>query len=126
MATFGRARRAPGSGNAFLRPFAVLFVVSLALLLFRDTTFVRAGATFVTELLVPAERVLGQVGSTAGGFWQAVAEIENLRTDNDSLKARGEQLTLENVPLREQAFRPQQAAHRAGAAYALTLRTAAA
>src|SRR5207237_1331560 len=84
MATFGRARRAPGSGNAFLRPFAGLLVVSLALLLLRDTTFVRAGATFVTELLVPAERVLGQVGSTAGGFWQAIAELENLRTNNDS------------------------------------------
>src|SRR2546421_70568 len=66
MATFGRARRAPGSGNAFLRPFAGLLVVSLALLLLRDTAFVRSGATFVTELLVPAERVLGQVGSTVG------------------------------------------------------------
>src|SRR5438034_739207 len=96
MATFGRARRAPGSGNAFLRPFAGLLVVSFALLLLRDTTFVRSGATFVTELLVPAERVLGQLGSTAGGFRQAIAEIENLRTDNDTLKARVDQLTLEN------------------------------
>src|SRR6266852_7304611 len=104
MATFGRARRAPGSGNAFLRPFAGLFVVSLALLLLCDTTFVRAGATFVTELLVPAERVLGQVGSTAGGFWQAIAEIETLRTDNDALKAKVDQLTLENVKLREQSL----------------------
>src|SRR5438874_2806309 len=101
MATFGRTRRAPGSGNAFVRPFAILFVVSLALLLLRDTAFVRGGATFVTELLVPAERVLGQVGSTAGGFWQAIAEIENLRTDNDALKAKVDQLTLENVQLRE-------------------------
>src|SRR3989449_2417462 len=115
MATFGRARRVPGSGNAFLRPFAVLFVVSLALLLLRDTTFVRAGATFVTELLVPAERVLGQVGSTAGGFWQAIAEIENLRTDNDTLKSRVDQLTLENVQLREQAFQAQQAMRLPGA-----------
>src|SRR5205085_1521739 len=123
MASFGRARRVPGSGNAFLRPFAVLFVVSLALLLLRDTTFVRAGATFVTELLVPAERVLGQVGSTAGGFWQAIAEIENLRTDNDSLKARVDQLTLENVQLREQAFQAQQGTQLAEAAKALKLQT---
>src|SRR6266566_3412034 len=123
MATFGRARRAPGSGNAFIRPFAALFVVSLALLLLRDTTVVRAGATFVTELLVPAERVLGQVGSTAGGFWQAVAEIENLRTDNDTLKARVDQLTLENVQLREQSFQAQQAMQLAEAAKALKLRT---
>jgi len=109
MASFGRARRAPGAGNAFIRPFAALLLVSLALLLLRDTAFVRAGATFVTELLVPAERVLGQVGSTAGGFWQAIAEIENLRSDNDTLKARVDQLTLENVQLREQAFQAQQA-----------------
>src|SRR5687768_11426463 len=123
MATFGRARRAPGSGNAFLRPFAALFLVSLALLLLRDTGFVRAGATAVTEILVPAERVLGQVGSTAGGFWQAIAEIENLRTDNDALKARVDQLTLENVQLREQAFQTQQAVQLAEAARTLNLQT---
>src|SRR3989441_12180140 len=123
MATFGRARRAPGSGNAFLRPFVVLFVVSLALLLLRATSFVRAGATFLPELLVPAERVLGQVGSTAGGFWQAIAEIENLRTDNDTLKARVDQLTLENVQLREQAFQAQQAMQLAEAAKRLKLQT---
>src|ERR1700694_1899640 len=123
MATFGRARRAPGSGNAFLRPFAALFVVSLALLLLRETTFVRAGATFVTELLVPAECVLGQVGSTAGGFWQAIAEIENLRTHTDPPKARVDQLPLENVQLREQAFQAQQGMLLAEAAKALKLRT---
>jgi rod shape-determining protein MreC len=123
MATFGRARRAPGSGNTFLRPFAALFVVSLALLLLRDTGFIRAGATFVTELLVPAERVLGQVGSTAGGFWQAIAEIENLRTDNDTLKAKVDQLTLENIQLREQTFQAQQAMQLAEAAKALKLQT---
>src|SRR2546430_13160730 len=123
MATFGRARRAPGSGNAFLRPFAALLLVSLALLVLRDTSFVRAGATFLTELLVPAERVLGQVGSTAGGFWQAIAEIENLRTDNDTLQAKADQLTLENVQLREQAFQAQQAMQLAEAAKALKLQT---
>jgi rod shape-determining protein MreC len=123
MATFGRARRAPGSGNAFLRPFASLLAVSLALLLLRDTVFVRAGATFVTEVLVPAERVLGQVGSTAGGFWQAIAEIENLRTDNDLLKAKVDQLTLENIQLRELAFQVQQSTQLAEAAKALKLQT---
>src|SRR4029077_20411807 len=123
MATFGRARRAPGAGNTFLRPFAALFVVSLALLLLRDTTFVRAGAPLVTELLVPAVQVLGQVGSKAGGFWQAIADIENLRTDNDALKARVDQLTIENVQLREQAFQTQQAMQLAEAAKALKLQT---
>src|SRR5438270_11058414 len=111
MASFGRARRAPGSGSTFLRPFAALFLVSLALLLLRETAFVRSGATFVTELLVPAERVLGQVGSTPGGFWQAIAEIENLRTDNETLKAQVAELTLETVQLREQSLQALQSAH---------------
>src|SRR3982074_3986783 len=123
MARLGPARRAPGSGNAFLRPFAALFVVSLALLLLRATGFVRAGATFVTELLVPAERVLGQVGSTAGGFWQAIAEIENLRTDNGVLKAKGAGLTLENVELRDESFQALQSAQLAEAAKKLKLQT---
>src|SRR5438445_13723275 len=120
MATFGRARRAPGSGNAFLRPFAALLLVSLALLVLRDTSFVRAGATFLTELLVPAERVLGQVGSTTGGFWQAIAELDNLRTDNDPLKAEVDRLTLANVQLREQALQAEQAMQLPAAAHPLT------
>jgi rod shape-determining protein MreC len=123
MATFGRARRAPGAGGGFLRPFAALLFVSFALLLLRDTTFVRSGASFVTGLLIPAERVLGQVGGTAGGFWQAIAEIENLRTDNEALKAKVDKLTLENVQLREQAFQAQQAAQLAEAAKSLKLDT---
>src|SRR5437868_14924659 len=119
MASFGRARRAPGSGNAFLRPFAGLLVVSLALLLLRETAFVRSGATFVTELLVPAVRVLAQVGSTAGGFWQAIAEIENLRPDNETLKAKVDDLKLENVQLREQSFQALHSAQLAEAIQAL-------
>jgi rod shape-determining protein MreC len=123
MATFGKARRAQGGGNAFLRPFAALLFVSLALLVLRDTVAVRAGKTFVTELLVPAERVLGHVGGAMSGFWQAIAEIENLRTDNDSLRAANDRLTLENIQLRETAFQAQQATQLAAAAKALQLKT---
>ncbi|HEV8537139.1 MAG TPA: rod shape-determining protein MreC [Candidatus Limnocylindria bacterium] len=123
MATFGRARRAPGAGNAFLRPFALLLAVSLALLLLRDTAAVRAGATFVTELLVPAERVLGGVGSSVSRMWQAVVEIETLRTDKDALQAEVDLLTLENVQLREQIIQAQQATQLGAAARALPLKT---
>src|SRR5256884_5758624 len=123
MATFGRARPPPASGTASAPPSPAFFFVSLALLLLRDTSFVRAGATFVTELLVPAERVLGQVGSAAGGAWQAVTEIENLRTDNDALKAKVDELTLENVQLREQSFQALQSAQLAEAAKKLKLQT---
>src|SRR5207245_3160451 len=50
-------------------------------------------------------------------------EIATRRTAHGSLKARVDQLTLENVQLREQAFQAQQAAQLAEAAKALKLRT---
>ena len=123
MATFGRARRAPGSQNAFLRPFGALLAVSLLLLVLRDTAFVRDGSAGATQLLVPVERVLGQIGSTVGNAWQAVAEIETLRTDNDQLRAQVDQLTLENIQLREQAFAQAQSAQLAAVAKALPYKT---
>src|SRR5439155_6182031 len=98
MATFGRARRAQG-GNAFVRPLAFLLTVSLALLLLRDTAAIRGVSIFATEFLVPAERVLGAVGSSVSGFWQSIAEIENLRSDNKDLHAQVDRLALENVQL---------------------------
>src|SRR2546425_549649 len=85
VATFGRTRRAQGGGNAFVRPLAFLLTVSLALLLLRDTAAIRGVSIFATEFLVPAERVLGAVGSSVSGFWQSIAEIENLRSDSKVL-----------------------------------------
>ena len=126
MATFGRARRAQGGGNAFARPFAVLFALSLALLLLRDTVIVRNTAARATDVLVPVERVLGQVGTSAARFWQAIAEIERLRSDNDALRAQNDRLTLENVQLREQAFAAQQAAQLAAVAKTLPYKTVSA
>src|SRR2546427_602023 len=123
MATFGRARRAQGGSNAFGRPFVALLALSLALLLLRDTAVIRNAATHATELLVPVERVLGQVGTSAGRFWQAIAEIERLRSDNDALRAQNDRLTLENVKLREQAFAAQQAAQLAAVAETLPYKT---
>src|SRR2546428_9320858 len=126
MATFGRARRAQSGSNAFARPFLALFALSLALLLLRDTAVIRNVATHATEVLVPVERVLGQVGTSAGRFWQAIAEIERLRSDNDALRAQNDRLTLENVQLREQAFAAQQAAQLAVVAKTLPYKTVSA
>jgi len=126
VATFGRARRAQGGGNAFARPFAALFALSLALLLLRDTVIVRSAAARATDVLVPVERVLGQVGTSAARFWQAIAEIERLRSDNDALRAQNDRLTLENVQLREQAFAAQQAAQLAVVAKTLPYKTVSA
>src|SRR2546430_13420466 len=100
MATFGKARRAQGGGSAFLRPFGFLLTVSLALLLLRDTAAVRGVSTFATEFLVPAERVLGSVGSSVSGFWQSIAEIENLRGDRRSEEHTSELQSQSNLVCR--------------------------
>jgi rod shape-determining protein MreC len=97
--------------------------VSLVLLLLRDTGFVRNGSAAATELLVPVERVLGTVGSTFGNAWQAVVEIESLRDDNKQLRSQVDQLTLENVQLREQTFAQAQAAQLASVAKSLPYKT---
>src|SRR5207247_1570158 len=87
MATFGRARRTSGGAAAFGRPLVVLLAVSLGLLLLRDTAVVRGAAAGATDLLVPVERVLGAIGAPVSHAWQAVTEIETLRSDDAALRA---------------------------------------
>ena len=108
MATFGRARRTSGGAAAFGRPLVVLLAVSLGLLLLRDTAVVRGAAAGATDLLVPVERVLGAIGAPVSHAWQAVTEIETLRSDDAALRAENDRLTLENVQLQEQAFSARQ------------------
>lgn len=106
MASFGRARRTQSSA---LRPFALLVVVSLLLLGLRNTDVVRGSSTFVTQLLVPVQRVLADVGAAGDRFASAIAQIDQLRDDNTRLQTENDRLTLENVRLREQAIAGQQA-----------------
>ena len=106
MASFGRTRRTQGS---VLRPFALLVVVSVLLLGLRNTDLVTGSATFLTQLLVPVQRVLADVGATGDRFASAIAQIDSLRDDNSRLQTENDRLTLENVRLREQAIAGQQA-----------------
>jgi rod shape-determining protein MreC len=106
MASFGRARRTQGS---VLRPFVLLVVVSVLLLGLRNTDVVTGSATFLTQLLVPVQRVLADVGATGDRFASAIAQIDSLRDDNSRLQTENDRLTLENVRLREQAIAGQQA-----------------
>jgi rod shape-determining protein MreC len=106
MASFGPARR---SQKGVLRPFALLVAVSLLLLGLRNTDAVRGSSTFVTQLLVPAQRVLADVGAAGDRFASAIAQIDRLRDDNSRLQTENDRLTLENVRLREQAIVGQQA-----------------
>ena len=106
MASFGRARR---TQNGVLRPFALLVVVSLLLLAARNTDAVRASSTFLTQLLVPVQQVLANVGAAGDRFASAISQIDRLRDDNSRLQTENDRLTLENVRLREQAIVGQQA-----------------
>jgi len=108
VASFGRTRRAQQGGS--FRLFAVLFAISIVLLLARNSDPVRGAAMFGTQLLVPVQRVLADAGITSNRFVQAITEIETLRADNAALHAEVDRLTLENVQLREAAFAAQQAA----------------
>jgi len=106
MASFGRARRTQGS---VLRPFALLVLASLLLLWARNTDVVRGSSTFLTQLLVPVQRVLADVGAAGDRFASAISQIDRLRDDNARLLTENDRLTLENVRLREQAIAGQQA-----------------
>jgi rod shape-determining protein MreC len=106
MASFGRARRTQGG---VLRPFALLVLVSLLLLGLRNTDVVRGTSTFLTQLLVPVQRVLADVGNAGDRFASAISQIDQLRDDNSRLQTENDRLTLENVRLREQAIAGQQA-----------------
>ncbi|HUG05231.1 MAG TPA: rod shape-determining protein MreC, partial [Candidatus Limnocylindria bacterium] len=106
MASFGRARR---TQSGVLRPFALLVVVSLLLLGLRNTDAVRGSSTFLTQLLVPVQQVLANVGVAGDRFASAIAQIDQLRDDNTRLQTENDRLTLENVRLREQAIAGQQA-----------------
>jgi len=120
VASFGRTRRAQAS---FIRPFIVLLIVSALLLYARNSEPVRAAAVFTTQLLVPVQRVLADVGTRADRFAQAITEIDTLRNDNASLRNEVDRLTLENVQLREAAFAAQQAAKLGDIAKTLPFKT---
>jgi len=123
VASFGRARRAQAG---FFRPFAILMAISLVLLLSRNSEPVQKVATGATQLLVPIQRVLADVGVTSNRFVQAITEIERLRADNAALRADVDRLTLEHVQLREAAFAAQQAAKLGEVAKTLKYETVAA
>jgi rod shape-determining protein MreC len=121
MASLGRTRQR--RTNSVGRPFAVLFVVSLLLLLFRSADVVRATATVGTQVLVPVQRGLAETGVTTNRFFQAIGEIDRIRAENADLRAANDRLTLENARLAEAAIAARQDAKLAAAQRALPYKT---
>lgn len=99
-------RRAPRN----LRQFFALFGVSLLLLLARDTDLVKGAQAVAAQALLPLQRAVADVGSTATQFFGAIGEIDRLRGENAQLRARVDGLSLENVALRERVVAAEQTA----------------
>lgn len=121
MATLGRSR--PRSSGNGLQTFAVLFVVSIAILLARNTDVLQTAASGATAVLVPFQSALASFGSGVDRFFQAAREIETLRTNNAGLRDDNQRLTLENVRLREQVVAAEQLASLAEVSRALPYET---
>jgi rod shape-determining protein MreC len=124
MATFGRTRAR--RTNSVVRPFAVLFVVSTLLLLFRSADVVRSAAAVGTQVLVPVQRALAETGITTNRWFQAVGDLDKIRAENVSLRVANDRLTLENARLAEAAIAAQQGAKLDAAQRALPYKTIAA
>jgi rod shape-determining protein MreC len=121
MATLGRTRAR--RTNSVARPFALLFVISLLILLFRSAAVVQGAAEVGTQVLVPVQRALAETGITTNRFFQAIGELDRLRTDNADLRAANDRLTLENARLAEASIAAQQAAKLDAAQRALPYKT---
>ena len=120
MASLGRARR---RNTSVARPFAVLFTISLLILLFRSAGVVRTMAAAGTQVLVPVQAVLAETGITTNRFFQAIGELEKLRADNAALRASNDALTLENARLAEAVIAAQQSVKLDAAQRALPYKT---
>lgn len=121
MAALGRTRQR--RTNTVARPFAILFAVALLLLLFRSAAAVQAVAVVGTQVLVPVQRALAETGVTTNRFFQAIGELDKLRTDNADLRAANDRLTLENARLAEAVIAAQQGAKLEAAQRTLPYRT---
>ncbi|HAF11039.1 MAG TPA: rod shape-determining protein MreC [Chloroflexi bacterium] len=121
MAALGRTRSR--RTNSVLRPFALLFAISLLLLVFRSASVIESAATIGTQVLVPVQRALAQAGVTTSRFFQAIGEVDSVRAENADLRAANDRLTLENARLAEAAIAAQQGAKLEAAQRALPYKT---
>ena len=109
-----------------MRTLVLLFTLSVILLLLRNTDVVRGTSSFATQMLIPVQRVLADLGAGTNRIVAAITEIDRLRQDNADLRAQVDRLTLENVRLREQQIAGDQAARLATTRASIAYETIAA
>ena len=127
MASLGRIQqRRPRADTTVLRQFTVLFLIALTLLVGRDAPPIQEASRALTQVLVPFERALTGAGTAVTSFTEAVSAIQQLREENARLQRDIDQLTIENVRLREAATAAEQAAQLEAAGSALPYESVAA
>ena len=127
MASLGRIQqRRPRADTTVLRQFTVLFLIALTLLVGRDAPPIQEASRALTQVLVPFERALTGAGTAVTSFTEAVSAIQQLREENARLQRDIDQLTIENVRLREAAIAAEQAAQLEAAGSALPYESVAA
>lgn len=109
-----------------LRPFFALFGIAVFLLLARDTGPVMAAQGAAARLLIPVEGAIAGASGAVANFFDSIAQIERLRTENAELRQQVQTLTVENVRLREQVVADQQAQALAKVAASVPYQTVAA
>jgi len=127
VASLGRIQqRRPRADTTVLRQFTVLFLIALTLLVGRDAPPIQEASRALTQVLVPFERALTGAGTAVTSFTEAVSAIQQLREENARLQRDIDQLTIENVRLREAAIAAEQAAQLEAAGSALPYESVAA
>ena len=127
MASLGRIQqRRPRADTTVLRQFTVLFLIALTLLVGRDAPPIQEASRALTQVLVPFERAFTGAGTAVTSFTEAVSAIQQLREENARLQRDIDQLTIENVRLREAAIAAEQAAQLEAAGSALPYESVAA
>lgn len=124
MAALGRSRNRPRSGP--LRPFLLLFALSLLILFTRNTDLLQAVASGATTVLVPAQSALADFGRRADRIVEATVQIDQLRIDNSRLRDENQRLLLDNARLAEQIAQAGQQAKLDETARALPYETVSA
>lgn len=86
----------------------VLFVLGLLLLVAHESGYLSPLERATHYVLDPLQRVFSGAVQGAGGLFQSVREVRELRAENEELRAEADALKVENVRLREYEAEAQQ------------------